>query len=286
MVATGKLDKLPSVDGGTIPVRWRPVDGLSGLDLSAPRTVVWHTTETDSVPAYAEGFAPHFTAPDDELVLYQHVELGKMSTTLRHVGSPETNRICVIQVEQVARSSLVPWAPKERAQQVLIASLAEFAEREFDVPKRRVFPDKLENLEPGQIWAREDNPRREAKKWGKQAGHFTHLEVTAGNTHFDCGGEQLQAIIDGSLSPGLTPAWQILAVWQDEEGHRRTRPLTPHAPELDQLLRLAGKDEETVGRIKAHEGKKHRIVLVERLVDAEAAEGFEEWREDVLGDEG
>jgi hypothetical protein len=283
-MAGGKLNEIPSVDGGTIPVRWRPVDMPSGAaDLNAPRTVVWHTTETDGVPAYTDGFGPHFTIPDDELALYQHVELGQMSTSLRHIGEPETNKICVIQVEQVARSSLNPWAPKEKAQQVLIASLAEFAEHEFDVPKRRVFPDTLDK---GVKWAVTDNPRRDAKKWSKQDGHFTHLEVTAGNTHWDCGSEQLQEIIDGSLSPGLTSAWQILAVWKTDEGHAGTRPLSPHVPELDRLLRLAGRDEDTVRSIKAHEKKKHRIVLVERLVDAKAAEDWEEWRDGVLGDEG
>jgi hypothetical protein len=283
-MASGKVDKIPSVDGGTIPVRWRPVDVTSAsVDMGAPRAMVWHTTETDGVPAYAEGFAPHFTAPDDELVLYQHVELGKMGTAMRHTGSPETNRICVVQCEQVARSSLAPWAPKERAQQVLIASLATFAEREFDVPKRRVFPDTLDK---GVVWARPDNPRRAAKKWSREAGHFTHCEVTAGNTHWDCGSEQLQAIIDGGLTPGLTSAWQILAAWQAKDGHRRTRPLTPHVPHLARLLRLAGRDEDTVRRINRHEDKKHRIVLVERLVDAETAEDWEEWRDGVLGDEG
>ena len=71
-----------------------------------------------------------------------------------------------------------------------------------------------------------------------------------------------------------------------EDGHRRTRPLTPHVPNLARLLRLAGRDEDTVRRIKRHEKKKHRIVLVERLIDAEAADDWEEWRDGVLGEEG
>jgi len=283
-MASGRLNQIPSVDGGKIPVRWRPVDVLDGsVDMSAPRTLVWHTTESDGVPAYDEGFAPHFTAPDDEPVLYQHVELGKMSTTLRHEGAPETNRICVIQVEQVGHSSLAPWAPKEKAQQVLIASLAEFAMQEFDVPKHRVFPDKLDK---GVTWAVTDNPRRVEAKWSKVAGHFTHLEVTAGNTHWDCGSEQLQSIIDGKVGPELVSAWQILAVWRTDEGHAKSRPISPHVPELEKLLGLAGKDDDIVKRIMTHEKQKHRIVLAERLVDVDTADEWEEWRAEVLGDDG
>jgi hypothetical protein len=155
--------------------------------------------------------------------------------------------------------------------------------QEFDVPKHRVFPDALDH---GHVWAVSDNPRRRDAKWSKVAGHFTHLEVTSGNTHWDCGSEQLQSIFDGKVGPDLVSAWQILAAWRTEEGHAKSRPLTPHVPELDRLLRLAGKDEGIVKQIAAHEAKKHRIVLAERLVDAGEAEKWEEWREDVLGADG
>jgi hypothetical protein len=281
-MASGRVDQIPNVDGGAIRVRWRQADVVEGsVDKSAPRTLVWHTTESDGVPPYSEGVAPHFTVPDDEPVLYQHVELGKIGTSLRHEGAPETNRIAVIQVEQVGHSAVAPWAPKEKAQQVLIASLAEFAMQEFDVPKQRAFPDTLET---GHMWAVSDNPRRKEAKWGKVAGHFTHLEVTAGNTHWDCGGEQLQSIIDGKVAPEMVSAWQMLAVWRPDDGHVKSRPLTPHVQELERLLRLAGKDEDLVKNITSHEKKKHRIVLVERLVDAEAADEWEEWRDSVIGD--
>jgi hypothetical protein len=100
-MASGWLNQIPSVDGGKIRVHQRPADVVDGsVDMGAPRTLVWHTTEGDGVPPYADGVAPHFTAPDDELVVYQHVQLGKIGTSLRHEGAPETNRIAVIQVEQ------------------------------------------------------------------------------------------------------------------------------------------------------------------------------------------
>jgi hypothetical protein len=281
-MASGRVDQIRSVDGGMIRVRWRPADVVEGsVDMSAPRTLVWHTTESDGVPPYSEGVAPHFTVPDDEPALYQHVELGKIGTSLRHEGSPETNRIAVIQVEQVGHSAVAPWAPKEKAQQVLIASLAEFAMQEFDVPKHRAFPDTLEK---GITWAVRDNPRRKAAKWGKVAGHFTHLEVTAGNTHWDCGSEQLQSIIDGKVAPEMVSAWQMLAVWRPDDGHMKSRPLTPHVQELERLLGLASRDEDLVKNIMSHEKKKHRIVLAERLVDADAADQWEEWRDSVIGD--
>jgi hypothetical protein len=171
--------------------------------------------------------------------------------------------------------------PKEKSQQVLIASLAEFALQDFDVPKQRVFPDTLEK---GHIWAVSDNPRQQAK-WGKVAGHFTHLEVTAGNTHWDCGGEQLQSLIDGKVGPEMVLAWQVLAVWLDDDGHAKSRPLTPHVPQLEKLLGLAGKDDDIIKAITSHEKKKHRIVLAERLVDVEIADDWQEWRGSVVGQE-
>jgi hypothetical protein len=76
------------------------------VNLDAPRVMVWHTTETDEVPAYRPNSAPHFTIPDDEPALYQHVNLGRIGNALRHSQPPETNAICLIQVEQVARSSV------------------------------------------------------------------------------------------------------------------------------------------------------------------------------------
>jgi hypothetical protein len=242
---------------------------------------VWHTTETDDVPAYRTNSAPHFTVPDDELALYQHVNLGRIGNALRHTEPPETNAVSAIQVEQVARSSVAPWLPREKEQQVVIASLAEFALKEFGVPKQRVFPDTLEQ---GIVWATPTNPRRRAGKWGKAPGHFTHCEVTGGNDHWDCGSEQLQAIFDGQIDPELVPAWQIMAAWQEDEGHRKTRPLTPHVPDLERLLRLASKDEDTIRRIKRHEKRKHRLVLTERLVDVEKADDWKEWRDEIHGE--
>jgi hypothetical protein len=242
--------------------------------------MVWHTTETDEVPAYRPNSAPHFTIPDDEPALYQHVNLGRIGNALRHSQPPETNAICLIQVEQVARSSLAPWVPKNKEQQGLIASLAEFAKREFDVPKRRVFED---TLEPGVVWATSNNPRRRSGTWGKAAGHYTHCEVTGGNDHWDCGSEQLQTIFDGQVGPQLVSAWQIMAAWQEDESHRRTRALTPHCPDLEKLLRLAGRDDETIARIKRHEKRRHRVMLGERLVDVEKADDWKEWRDEIHG---
>src|SRR5204863_8830535 len=114
----------------------------AAVDVTVPRAGVWHTTETSVVPQYAPNTAPHFTAGTDGL--YQHIAFGRIGNALRPGREGlQTNRWAVIQVEIVGYSSLVPWLPASSLQLDLLASIADFAEKELDVPKVAAFPDPL-----------------------------------------------------------------------------------------------------------------------------------------------
>jgi hypothetical protein len=76
----------------------------------------------------------------------------------------------------------------------------------------------------------------------------------------------------------------MLAVWRRDYGHAKSRPLTPHVQELERPCGWQARTRTSSKNITSHEKKKHRIVLVERLVDAEAADEWEEWRDSVFDD--
>ena len=270
---TGFVDKIPNIDGGSIRVI-RRIEDMTGasVDLSRPAVNVNHTTETDVVPNYRPSSAPIWTAPDDELTLYQHAPLGRIGNALFNSSAPgETNIWARSQVEIVGHSSREEWLPADERQVVVLASLYAFLETECGIPRVHVWPDKLAD---GIVWAVKDNPRRSASKWGKVPGHFGHVEVPDGNSHWDPGSLMLDVLFDHKPAPpALVLRHQLVAVWHtdhahadgSEHRHRELARLTGHVT-LEQLGRELAGNDKLRAEIREHERKKHRIQLAHRRV--------------------
>lgn len=205
---TGLIEQLP----GKIPVRHVPMGTFWGkVDLNSPAKGVGHTTEgVSEVPNYG-GSAPHFTI--GQKFVSQHRPLGDMAGTLRNEGGGvETNRLVRLQFELVGFSSLKPWLPDSSLQRDALAGLYEFAEQELDIPKKHVWPDVLE---PGHVWAVEDNPRR-PKKFPGTPGWYAHGEVPE-NTHWDMGSCLISNLMDKTDEPEMVKAYALV------ESHRAKR---------------------------------------------------------------
>ncbi|MDQ3915870.1 MAG: hypothetical protein M3323_11190 [Actinomycetota bacterium] len=252
-IKTGKLNRIKNVDGGFIPVRQRPEEVLDGaVDLDKPATVVWHETQTNDVPAYRPNTAPHLTVPSKDEVdneglwIAQHIGLGRIGNALVSApGGVQTNFWARLQVEVVAFTTIEPTVyPSPVA--VMVASIAEFAEEELGVPRKRLFPNVLD---PKVTWATTSNPRRESGKWGQEAGHFAHVEIPE-NSHWDCGSRDLSTPIEkqGQAADSVV-RWQVVGVKRTKgEAH-------PHKVELTQHMKLP-----TLGRKLENDGKLNRDI--------------------------
>ena len=76
----------------------------AGDYIPAPPKLVWHTTETKSLPTYS-GTQPHFTFNPRTNALWQHQSIGKAAKGLEHTTATETNRAHAIQVELICYSN-------------------------------------------------------------------------------------------------------------------------------------------------------------------------------------
>jgi hypothetical protein len=125
--------------------------------------------------------------------------LGDMAGTLRNAGSGiEANRLVRLQFELVEFSSLKPWLPDSSFQRDALTALYEFAQQELGIPKTHVWPD---TLEPGTVWAVENNPRR-PKKFPGTAGWYSHGEVPE-NTLWDMGSCFISKLMDQTDEPDM-----------------------------------------------------------------------------------
>jgi hypothetical protein len=86
----------------------------AGPMLKAPARGVLHTTETETLPDYAPGTAPHFTLHPHSRELWQHIPLNRAAQSLEHHGRLETNRMNAVQIEIIEHAAHSPdWSPTE-----------------------------------------------------------------------------------------------------------------------------------------------------------------------------
>src|SRR5919197_192228 len=77
----------------------------AGPMLKAPSRGVLHTTETDQLPHYAHGTAPHFTLNPRTRALWQHIPLNRAAEALEHHDGVQTNRLNAIQIELIEHAA-------------------------------------------------------------------------------------------------------------------------------------------------------------------------------------
>ncbi len=179
-------------------------DGKSGgTYLGGPWKVVLHTSETGWVPGYRGGYtAPHITYDPEWRKFYQHTSLLVAARSLRNeAGGAQTNRDQAIQLEIVCYSnkavadgaSYRQWVGDLTSAQ--LADIHEFivwCAQEFGVAM--VWPGKQ-----AYSWAEAnaDGFRMSTNEWDDWDGVCAHQHVPEGNTHWDTGALNWNAVIYG-----------------------------------------------------------------------------------------
>lgn len=266
------VDKIKSVDGGTIKVEKRDLGIRVGkVDLSKPATAVGHTMETDHIDISWGNGAAHFALGNHvnqpRPVLQQTIPLGWMATALANpAGGVETNRWCRLQVECAWFSSLTPYLPTTE-EQVLWASLAEFAEAELGIPETRPWPDVLDK--PPMATA---SYYRRQSKWGKVAGWYKHAEVTE-NHHWDDGSMRQSVLLKQEPKPEMVDAFTLVASWREtgDDPHREREEISPHFAKRSDLEDWMARDEDQVRKVvRDHLFKRfHTLKVARREIDAD-----------------
>jgi hypothetical protein len=277
-LAAAWVDSIPSVDGGRINVVKKdfgvavgPVDAIA----HERPVCVPHTTEGYTLPYYTVG-APHVDVGPFErggrIFTRQLVAFGQTATALRNEsGGIETNRRVICQIEQVAFTSRDLWLPNAEMQ-VIMASWAEFLDKEFGVPQR--YPYDPKDMEGG-TWAVETNPWRRRGLFATTAGWHPHAAIPE-NEHWDCGGENIPAILSRAATPQMQRAFQLVAVWshkhrENADPHRHNRPVSPHFYSKE-LLRdwLVRPDADGVRNdVFDHLEKGRKLYIAERRVEVD-----------------
>jgi hypothetical protein len=181
-----KSPKVPGNEGGWHPNARRVPYGGAGTFVSgyAPR-LVWHTTESSSLPSYG-GSAPHFTFDPKTGDLWQHYPISVASRALMHTRWPETNNGHAIQVELLGFSdaglasraghperAVVNWTDADYAR---IAEFARWIEKHAGVKRTG----------GGLAYLNTSHPMSDAA-WVKFNGHCGHQHVPQ-NLHWDPSG--------------------------------------------------------------------------------------------------
>ncbi|MDP9223572.1 MAG: hypothetical protein M3P18_06895, partial [Actinomycetota bacterium] len=94
-----------------------------------------------------------------------------------------------------------------RGSRTPLSGLFELADKDLDIPKTHVWPDPLE---PGHIWASEDNPRR-AKKFPSVAGWYGHGEIPE-NDHWDMGSCLISKLMVGDDDREMVDTFALVEV--------------------------------------------------------------------------
>lgn len=262
------VDKIRSVDGGWIDVQKRDLGIRIGtVDLSKPRTMVPHTTEGYTLPTdWARG-APTMavgpTVKGGRPILQQLIPFGYMATALVNAsGGIETNRWSLVQLEQVAITAREVWLPPKE-QEIITASLAEFCENELGIDRR--YPYDPKDMRVG-MWAVADNPWRRSGKFGNVSGWHPHVAIPDGNVHWDCGGEDIPAILRQSATPNVITAFQVAAVTKND-GHRRVEQVGPFFAKKSALRTWMVRDSQVRREVWKQLRAGKRIYIAERRVD-------------------
>jgi len=160
--------------------RQLPINGTGQSYVGGPFRIVHHTTEgsnaSGAFSAYrAQLEEPHFTIEGP--TIFQHLDTGVSSFSLKHTGSPQTNRLSAIQIEVVGFFS----HSKSLTTLLSIAKLCRWIEETHDVPKvwPNGFPVRTPDPSP-------TDPARNVANWIAKGGHYGHCHVPE-NDHFDPG---------------------------------------------------------------------------------------------------
>lgn len=204
---------------GPFDVAHIPCRAYAGpANLSAPRSGVIHTTESNFDSALAEfrgKFAPHFLISGSTIA--QLLPIGVSGASL-----VTHNNAALVQIEVVAYSKQDPWFPDDSTAQRLAAVMAT-CHHLFGIPLSRPWADG--------DWGRYgDNPHRHATFWGRVAGWYGHGDVPSPDQHWDPGNLQWGKLF--SLAHGLE---QQLEDPGEPTGHEHTPPDVPPTPTVNQL---------------------------------------------------
>lgn len=165
--------------------------------------LVWHTTETRSLPGY-DGTQPHFTLNPRTGDLWQHQPLSHAAKALMHpAGTVETNRAHAYQVELVCYSDVavarrvggLAVDDLTDADYARIARLARWIEKNAGVPRR----SSVRFVHYPQA----SYPRFSDRGWLAYGGHCGHQHVPH-NLHGDPSALKIDKILD------LQPPWKLV----------------------------------------------------------------------------
>src|SRR3954452_17055459 len=170
----------------------------AGAYVDAAPKLVWHTTETERLPAY-DGSAPHMTLDPALGRLWQHIPLDRAARALEHrPGTVETNRAGCVQVELLGFARDTPSWP--RSHYARMATLARWIEANHGVPRRSTVTFATK-------------PHRLADDaWLRYAGHLGHEHVPAqADNHWDPGALRIDLVLSTRL-PALELQEPMLAL--------------------------------------------------------------------------
>jgi N-acetyl-anhydromuramyl-L-alanine amidase AmpD len=158
----------------------------AGVYVDAGAKLVWHTTETERLPAY-DGFAPHMTLDPAAGTLWQHIPLDRAARALEHPpGTVDTNRADCVQVELIGFARDTPSWPDTHYERV--AALARWIEANHAVPRHSTVTFAT-------------TPHRLADdEWLRYAGHLGHEHVPAQpDNHWDPGALRIDLVLAAPL---------------------------------------------------------------------------------------
>ena len=150
-----------------------PADG--GSILGGKPKILWHDTETSSLPSYSSGSHPHFTVDPKSGRIWQHIPCNRAARALRNPdGGCQTNRWNVIQVEIIGWVNKIPYHSA-------LGQVAAWAAAQWQVPAvcdvdLLVYDDSYGNT----------TARLSCNEWDRYSGHLFHMSAPE-NDHGDPG---------------------------------------------------------------------------------------------------
>lgn len=179
-----------SIDGGSIV----PGSGPKGL---------WHTTETDTWPAYASGYWPHVTVSwsAGRFLARGHVRHDRAARALRNLdGGCQTNRTGVKQVEIVTRADVVDEAGLPAVAEEGLGRYAQWCRVEWGV----LLECRVRFIPYPASFGPANGVRLTCAEWWPYAGWCGHMHA-AENVHGDPGRLDWLPILRPATSPPGPP---------------------------------------------------------------------------------
>lgn len=246
---------IPSIDGGRpIPVKIRNMGvNIGTVSDGGIRRGVLHTTETPHISLPWSNGCPHIAVGPERtggpVVVHHLIPFGKMGTALKNAaGGIETNRQVLCQIEQAGYTSRDLWLPS-REQVVVTASLTQWLANELGIPEH--YPYDPADMASG-VWATTSNPWRRSNRFETVAGWHPHAAVDE-NDHWDCGGEDIPAILRMKPSPKMVEAVQLMLTYREKgakgQTHWHSTPLSPHFRDPKDLRAWMVKDKDLRRRV-------------------------------------